>query len=86
MTKRADKPADYIEHGSDEHAALLGLVKDEKGGWQLEDVTQYGPNATEKFLAQVLRQKISELEHPPTVPDGSPPMWVPADSEVSGIV
>lgn len=84
--------ADYVEHGSDDHAALLGLRKatDEDGklvidGWTLEDITQYGPAASDEFLMRVLRQKINELtmEIPtyqsvdPRAPNFRPTMWTP---------
>lgn len=61
---------DYIEHGSDEHAAFLGLrkaIKDDQAeliieGWTLVDVSPYGvlgwPLATKREL---LAQKVSEL-------------------------
>jgi len=82
---------DYVAHGSDQHAAMLGLVKAEKddepqqGGWALQDITLYGPTATDKFLAQVLRQKIGELmsgapqmqSTDPLAPHYAPRMWKP---------
>jgi len=75
---------DYIEHGSQEHAGLLGLRKAAKednlelNSWTLEDMTAYGPQATMDFLKEVLRQKVSELTGPaPKVPDNAPPMWEP---------
>lgn len=94
--KRTRKPGpagnlDYVPHGSDEHAGLLGLVKAAKDdvpqldGWALADMTMYGPNATDKFLAQVLRQKVSELtskapevqSENPMAPHYAPPIWKP---------
>ena len=76
---------DYIEPGSDEHAALLGLVKDEKAGWRLADVTAFGPSASERYLAEVLRQKLAELSAKPPEfqtadsrkPNYAPPLWTP---------
>jgi len=59
---------DYIEHGSDQHAALLGLKEAEEGdspsfdGWALADVTTWGPNATEMFLMNMLKSKVGELK------------------------
>jgi hypothetical protein len=76
----------YIAHGSDEHAAMLGLVKGTGGKWQLEDITQYGPNARKEFLDAVLAQKVSELETLPTPPKNAPSLWVPADEPATGIV
>jgi len=89
----ADKERpDYIAHGSDKHAALLGLVKDEAGEWALGDTTVFGPQVTEKYLAEVLRQKISVLStSPPAVqsldrrqPNYAPPMFVPTDGAYTG--
>jgi len=94
MTKRKVGPAgnlDYIPHGSDAHAALLGLKKAEEhdvpqhDGWALQDVTQYGPAARPEFLEQVLRQKINELtislpkmqSNDPFAPHYAPPLWQP---------
>ena len=76
---------DYIQPGSDEHAALLGLVKGDKGEWVLADVTAYGPMATDKFLGEVLRQKVAELNAPPPKfqsddprkPNYAPKLWNP---------
>ncbi len=82
---------DYIEHGSDQHAALLGLKKAEQGdspefeGWTLADVMTWGPNATEMFLMNMLKSKVNELtsEPPqyqsedPLMPNYLPPMWQP---------
>lgn len=61
-----DRP-DYVEHGSDRHAAMLGLRRAEDGekfqmdGWTIEDITQYGPAASDDFLNRVLVQKVNEL-------------------------
>ena len=84
-----DRP-DYVERGSDQHAALLGLKRagDEmlqEDGWTFEDVTQYGPAATADFLKATLRQKVSELKSPtppiqsadPRLPHYAPPIWQP---------
>lgn len=66
--------SDFVEHGSEQHAALLGLrtaTEDDKivhKGYALMDVTAYGPTAREDFLETVLRQRVSELMHPPAVP------------------
>jgi hypothetical protein len=90
MTKRKRNP-DYVEHGSDRHAGLLGLRKAQKDdepqldGWALADMTMWGPTATDKFLMQMLRQKVNELNSKaPTVqsedpfkPHYAPPIWRP---------
>lgn len=88
-----EKPAqtDYVAHGSDEHAALLGLKKageDDKfavDGWTFEDVTAFGANARPDYIEQVLRQKVSSLRAPmpepqskdPKAPHFAPLMWKP---------
>ena len=82
-----DRP-DYVERGSDRHAAMLGLkkAKDEElalEGWTLEDITQFGPSATKEYLTRVLEQKVNELTSPvPPVqsrnqfePHFAPTMW-----------
>ena len=87
-----EEQADYVEHGSDEHAALLGLRKatEEDGefvidGWALEDITTYPPSVTPEFLKRVLRQKVNELTTKmpvtqsvdPRKPHFAPVMWKP---------
>ena len=58
---------DYVERGSDQHAAMLGLIRAEEDeqfqvdGWTLEDITKYGPSATTEYLTRVLRQQVNEL-------------------------
>lgn len=90
-----EERADHIEHGSDQHATLIGLVKatedDPEGheGWKLSDLTMFGPRARPEYLKEVLRQKVSTLKNPmPTVqsddprkPDYAPPMWRPKPSD-----
>ena len=85
-----DKP-DYVERGSDRHAAMMGLKKAVDGeeiaidGWTFEDVTQYGPQATKDYLMTALRQKVNELTStiPPTqstdplARNFAPVMWQP---------
>jgi hypothetical protein len=80
------KNPNYIKHGSAEHAALLGLKKAGKDdtlqldGWTLEDMTQFGPQATELYVREVLRQKVSELKAgQPKVPANAKPLWRPRD-------
>lgn len=75
---------DYIAHGSDGHAAFLGLVKAKEDDeprlkapdgtcWTLADVTMYGPVATPMYLRQTLAQKVSELTTlPPEVQSEDP--------------
>ena len=90
---------DYLEHGSARHAATLGLVKAKSGegykGWEMEDVTMYGPSANDKFLLQVLMQKVNELKNAPKFPQDkdrgkanyAQSMWKPSkDKNVRGIV
>jgi len=88
MTRKERNP-DYVEHGSDRHAGLLDLKKAEKDddpqldGWALADMTMWGPTATDKFLMQMLRQKVNELHSKPPVmqsedpfaPHYAPPIW-----------
>ena len=89
---------DYVERGSARHAAVLGLVPDPESPlkWRLDDVTAYGPNATDKFLAEILRQKVSDLTskmpepqtEDPFQPGYALPMWKPVgeEDETTGIV
>ena len=62
-----EEQVDYVEHGSDRHAGMLGLKKaaeDDKpqiDGWALEDIVSYGPTVSPEFLEQLLRQKVNEL-------------------------
>jgi hypothetical protein len=89
-------PQKKIEFGSKEHAYLLGLKEASKddspqmSGWTLMDITAFGPQATENYIKEVLRQKVSELTSggPPTPqsadprkPNYAPPLWVPVDFE-----
>ena len=97
----AEKPtdrADYVEFGSDEHAAFLGLVPAEQGDedhithtsprtkktYCLEDeVTQFMHYPDPKQVAGlVLQQKVNVLESTPEVSDTAPPMWRPLDVPV----
>jgi hypothetical protein len=67
---------DYVEHGSEQHAAIIGLrlaggedtyVREDSQGrkWTLVDVTAFGPQVTEAYIREVLRQKVSTLDAPP---------------------
>ncbi len=99
MAKK-QKSLNYIEFGSSRHAALLGLIKTTKeeaeerkiGGfrifkWKIEDITKYGSGATDRFLEEVLKQKVNELTSPPIPvqsdsvwkPNYAEPLWLPAD-------
>lgn len=86
---------DYVEHGSEKHAALLGLIPDPKSPskYRLADGTAFGPQATQAYLDEVLRQKISTLEsgppaypqtEDPTKPSYAPPLWVPVEAPQGG--
>jgi len=100
MAKNKPTNPDYIAHGSDQHASLLGLIKatpeDEPqyNGWALADITMYGPSARPEYLRRVLMQKVSELtilppetqSDDPLAPNYAPTMWVPSEEPVSGMV
>jgi len=72
-------------------AKFLGLRKAEETddvvyqGYALVDVTQWGPSATDRFLLQVLKQKVNNLLSPnpkhqsedPFEPQYAPLMWRP---------
>ena len=93
MATKAEKDqADYIAHGSPEHSVLLGLKKADKDdgiqvdGWTLVDLTMFGPQVTETYLREVIRQKVSELKtgappvpqsDDPRKPGYAPLMWEP---------
>lgn len=72
---------DYVPHGSDRHATLLGLKKDEQDEWILADplewILRYGPAATPEFLSLVRQQRINELTSKPQVPADALPLWTP---------
>ena len=79
---------DYVEWGSDRHAAIIGLKKatpDDKiefDGWALQDTTQFGPQARDEYIREVLRQKVSTLKAgAPTVDPNAPPLWRPAPED-----
>ena len=97
----AKQDGDFVKHGSEEHAALLGLTEAPEGeslvyeGWTLADSLGYGAAATEEYLMRVLRGKVNELTTTmPKVqtadrrkPGYAPEMWVPVDEpRVTGIV
>ena len=96
--KKQERNRDYVERGSERHAAILGLVADPDSPlkWKLADPTLGGPNATENYLREILRQKINDLTSPmpevqsddPWEPGYAPPMWLPVAEEdsVQGIV
>ena len=79
-------PADLnrVEWGSPQHLGLLGLRKaaadDELQyhGWTLDDMTAAGPQVTETYLKERLRQQVCVLEGgPPKISEFAPPMWEP---------
>ena len=78
MARKATKER-MVAWGSEEHAALLGLVKDLKApdGWALADPTKWGPAASERFLAEMLRQAVAVLKSKPTPPENALPLWTP---------
>ena len=100
MAPRKKTKSDYIAHGTDEHAALLGLTPAPEGeplvidGWTLTDPLSFGANATELFLLRTLRSKVNELNgqmpkvqsDDPTEPGYAPEMWRPSEEPVSGII
>ena len=90
------RQTDYVERGSEQHAAVLLLrpaqegdayVREDSQGrkWTLIDTTTFGPQATEAYIREVLRQKVAELDTPmpavqsddPFAPGYAPPMWTP---------
>ncbi len=87
MAKKEITNTDFVPHGSAQHAQMLGLVKDDKAplGYRLADITMFGPQATQAFLDEVLRQKLATLKAPPAAPQSenprepnyAPPMWTP---------
>lgn len=85
--------SDFVQHGSDKHAALIGIRKATEDdelkykGWALVDMTAFGPQTTMAYLKEVLRQKVSVLEagappkpqsEDPMEPNYAPPMFNPA--------
>lgn len=82
------KITDFIAHGSEKHAAILGLIPDKNApdGYRLADPTAFGPQATKDYVDEVLRQKIATLKAgaPPvpqstdrSKPNFAPALWVP---------
>ena len=70
MTQNTPRNADFIPHGGPQHAAILGLIPDKNSelGYRLADPTAFGPQASEAYLGEVLRQKVATLKA------GAPPM------------
>jgi hypothetical protein len=77
-----------VPHGSDEHAALLGLTKGADGKYELQDpvpLVQLDP--TGRLERVVLNQKIGALQtgfpklqsRDPFAPNYAPPLWRPSD-------
>ncbi len=95
--KKQIAQADHVKHGSDPHAALLGLKKALKEdelqleGWTLIDTTMFGPQVTDRYLKEVLRQKVATLKagpppvpqpEDPRAPNYAPPLWVPKEAPI----
>jgi len=82
MVRRKAGPGqtDYVEHGSDQHAALLGLQKAKESdktqyeGWILADAAEYiRMDPTGRLEEYTLQQKVNELTTPlPEVQSESP--------------
>jgi hypothetical protein len=88
---RPTRNKDYVEHGSERHAALLGLRKAEsddelsRDGWTLSDITNYPPETTEIWLKRLLRSLVNELaSEPPKYQSSDPgaPFYAPELGEV----
>ena len=93
LPRSGKERADYVEWGSERHAALLGLIEVEPGDevdyithasqgttFRLEDeVTPFMSYADPAKIAKlVLRQKVSEFQAgAPQVPTTAPPLWTP---------
>ena len=92
----------YIEHGSQRHMDLLGLRKatpedvPEYEGFALVDITAFGPAARPEYLKEVLRQKVTEFQTKPVMPQSedpfgknyAPPIFDPhpgAKSDIAGV-
>lgn len=86
MASKQPPQADYVEFGSERHAALLSLRKLEKGeetehaykGYTLVDPTAWGPNARPEFIQAQLVQRVNEFLTKPAAPADAPKMWTPA--------
>jgi len=79
-----------VEHGSERHAALLGLRKADKDdelacdGWTLT-INNYPPNTTELWFRRELQSKVNELtSDPPKYQSRDPgaPFYAPELGEV----
>ena len=106
VRRRTRKPGpagnvDYVQHGTEQHALLIGLRKAEDGeelvvdGWTLADRTAWGPQATESYIKEVLRQKVAEVRagkppasqsDDPLEPNYAPPIWKPSEEPTRGMV
>lgn len=94
-TQNVEDRADFIPHGSDAHAAFLGLVPAHPDDgdhitytsprtgetFMLEDeITQFmNYHDPEKAAQLTLRQKVNVLEGKAEVPEDAPPLWEPVD-------
>ena len=90
-TKTQSGNRNYVEHGSERHATLLGLRKATKEdsvvyeGWTLVDINAFGTNVSSAYLQETLRQRVAELSHAPQPKQSddpyaanyAPEMWKP---------
>ena len=83
-----------VPHGSEEHAALLGLVK-EGTAYELADPTPYIQlDPTGRLESIITRQRVAELttgfpklqSDDPRKPNYAPPLWLPNEELAEGIV
>lgn len=81
MARRKQTTTSRLTHGSDEHAALLGLRKAVEQdnikykGWAWIDLSQFGFQFRDDVVLNILQQKVNELTEKP-VPYPAP-MWSP---------
>jgi hypothetical protein len=67
MVGRPKRNPDYVEHGSERQASMLGLRKAEDEdelayqGWTIVDVASFPPSTTQTWLQAYLRSKVNEL-------------------------
>jgi len=69
-----DIQTDYMEHGSEMHATMLGLRKARESdacqvdGYAFADITKFGPAAQQWYIQQRLEQCVAELKTAPSAP------------------
>ena len=79
---RQQTQTDYVEHGSDQHALMLGLRKAKDGepfvvdGWTFASLTQFGAAARDFYIQQMLEERVGELRMPMGKPQ-SEDRWAP---------